>query len=243
MLEAGAALSAFFVGLLGATHCVAMCGGIVGALTLGLPAEARAHPQRLWPYLFAYNGGRIASYTVAGVLAGALGAQLASIFTPDHARTYGHALSAVFLIVLGLYLAGWWRGLVVLERAGAHLWRRIEPLGRHLLPVRNPLHAAALGLLWGWLPCGLVYSALAWAFAGADPIHGGMVMLAFGLGTSPMLLTMGAAAKWLAAATRNAWLRQVVGVVIILFGVYSLAMPTHSGHGATTDPPSHQHSM
>ena len=193
MLEAGTALSAFFVGLLGATHCVAMCGGIVGALTLGLPGEDTAQPQRLWPYLIAYNAGRIASYTLAGVLVGVLGAQLASVFTPAHAHTYGHAFSAVFLIVLGLYLAGWWRGLVVLERGGAHLWRRIEPLGRRLLPVRNPLHAAALGLLWGWLPCGLVYSALAWAFAGADPNrrHGDV---AFGLGTLPMLLTMGAAA-------------------------------------------------
>ncbi len=237
-------VSAFLVGLLGSTHCLGMCGGIVGALTLGLHDDIRRSPVRLFPYLAAYNLGRIASYAVAGAVVGLLSAQILRVAPPEQARLAAKIITGGFMIALGLYLAGWWPGLAALERLGGKLWTRIEPLGRRFLPVNHPLKALALGLVWGWLPCGLVYSALAWSLATGDAMRGATLMLAFGLGTLPMLFAMGAAARWLGQVTRLPWVRRGAGILILLFGVYTLAAPGgHAGHGgghASHDHSAHQ---
>ena len=149
-------VSAFLVGLLGSVHCLGMCGGIVGALTLGLEDSIRRSPLRLFPYLAAYNLGRITSYAVAGALLGLASSSVIHVAPPEQARLIAKVISGGFMIALGLYLAGWWPGLVALERLGGKLWVRIEPFGRRFLPVNHPLKALALGLVWGWLPCGLV---------------------------------------------------------------------------------------
>ena len=230
-------VSAFLVGLLGSVHCLGMCGGIVGALTLGLHEDIRRSPARLFPYLLAYNTGRIASYAVAGALVGFLSAQILHIAPPAQARLAAKIITGGFMIALGLYLAGWWPGLTALERLGGKLWIRIEPFGRRFLPVNNPLKALALGIVWGWLPCGLVYSALALSLAVGDAAQGALLMLAFGLGTLPMLFTMGAAARWLGSVVRLVWVRRAAGVLILLFGVYTLAAP--GGH-AVHDHSAHQ---
>lgn len=129
----------FMVGLLGGGHCAGMCGGIVGAVSMSLPG---ARPRL--PFLLAYNGGRILSYTLAGVLAGALGAS--SFFLghilPIQKILYG--LSSVMLVLLGLYLAGVWHGVTYVERLGSVLWRQLQPLSRRLLPVRSPWQAILL---------------------------------------------------------------------------------------------------
>ena len=224
--------SAFLVGLLGSTHCLGMCGGIVGALTFGLHDDIRRSPVRLFPYLAAYNLGRIASYAAAGAVVGLLSAQILRIAPPEQARLAAKIITGGFMAALGLYLAGWWPGLAALERLGGKLWVRIEPLGRRFLPVNHPVKALALGLVWGWLPCGLVYSALAWSLATGDPARGALLMLAFGLGTLPMLFAMGATARWLGQVTRRPWVRRGAGVLILLFGLYTLFAPgAHSGHG------------
>lgn len=219
-------LSAFLVGLLGGGHCVGMCGGIVGAVTLSLPGQ---RPQI--PFLLAYNGGRIASYTMAGVLAGLVGAS--SLFL-DHLLPIEKALYAlanVMLIVLGLYLAGLWQGVLVLERAGGVLWQRLQPLSKKLLPLRTTPQAFALGLLWGWLPCGLVYSVLVAALATGSAARGGLLMLAFGLGTLPALLAMGMAAVRLKAFLQNLWVRRASGLLVLAFGLLGLLrLWTQAGH-------------
>ena len=151
-LEAGY-IAAFVVGLLGGVHCVGMCGGIVGVLSLGLPEAVRRRPLATLPYLLAYNFGRIASYTLAGALLGGLGWLAASLVALHRAQNVLEVIAGLFMLALGLYLGGWWRGLRYVEQAGGLLWRRIEPLGRRFLPVRTPLHALLLGLVWGWLPC------------------------------------------------------------------------------------------
>ena len=225
-------VSAFLVGLLGSTHCLGMCGGIVGALTLGLHEDIRRSPARLIPYLLAYNTGRIASYAVAGAIVGFLSAQILHLVPLAQAHLAAKIITGGFMIALGLYLAGWWPGLSALERLGGKLWVRIEPLGRRFLPVNHPAKALALGLVWGWLPCGLVYSALAWSLATGDAARGALLMLAFGLGTLPMLSAMGAAARWLGNVARLVWVRRGAGILILLFGVYTLAAPGgHAGHG------------
>lgn len=209
--------AAFLVGLLGGGHCAGMCGGIVGAVTVTLPGS---RPQ--WPFLIGYNLGRIGTYTLAGALAGAIGA---SSFFLDHVLPIEkllYALANLMLILLGLYLAGIWRVLTRLEAVGGMLWQRLQPYSRRLLPVRTLPQALLLGTLWGWLPCGLVYSVLVAAIATADPVKGGALMLAFGLGTLPALLAMGMAAVQLKAWLQNLWVRRVSGLVVLAFGVAGL---------------------
>ncbi len=218
------ALSAFLVGLLGGVHCFGMCGGIVGALTLGLPVSARRRFRGVLPYLLAYNVGRIASYTLAGLLAGGVGAWAANLASVRHGQQVLQVLAGLFMIALGLYLAGWWRGLAQVEQAGGVLWRRIQPLGRGLLPVATPVQALGLGLVWGWLPCGLVYSVVIWAVAAGGAVKGGLILLSFGLGTLPTLLAMGAAAGVLAGWVRKPWVRQGAGVLVMGFGGYQMAV-------------------
>lgn len=209
--------AAFLVGLLGGGHCAGMCGPIVGAVTVTLPGS---RPQ--WPFLISYNLGRIGTYTLAGVLAGAIGA---SSFFLDHVLPIEkilYALANLMLILLGLYLAGIWRVLTRLEALGGRLWQRLQPYSRRLLPVRTVPQSLLLGTLWGWLPCGLVYSVLVAAIATADPVEGGLLMLAFGLGTLPALLAMGMAAVQLKAWLQNIWVRRVSGLVVLAFGVAGL---------------------
>lgn len=214
-------VAAFLVGLLGGVHCVGMCGGIVGALALGLPQEVRSS-RRMLPYLLAYNLARITSYTLAGALLGGVGYLAAHWSGLRHAQLGLQVLAGLFMVALGLYLAGWWMGLSRLERGGGHLWRRLEPLGRRLLPVRTPGQAFLLGLLWGWLPCGLVYSVLVWSISQGNALEGALLMLSFGLGTLPMLLLMGVAATRLGAFVRHAWVRRVAGLLVLLFGLWTL---------------------
>jgi len=219
MLTDVSLLSAFLVGLLGGVHCVGMCGGIVAALSLGLPADDRAIR---WRYQLSYNAGRIASYSLAGALFGGIG-WLASHWSGIHQVQLGlQLLAALFMIALGLYLGGWWNGLTRIERLGGVIWARLEPLGRRFLPVRSTGQALVLGAIWGWLPCGLVYSVLVWAISAGSPAQGAALLLSFGLGTLPNLLLMGAAADRLAARVRDVRTRQLAGVLVAGFGLYAL---------------------
>jgi sulfite exporter TauE/SafE len=192
-------------------------------------------------YLFAYNTGRIASYSIAGALAGALSAQIFSLVPPAQIKWMVRLVTGGFMIALGLYLAGWWPGLQRLEKWGGALWRRLEPVGRRLLPVNHPLKALGFGLVWGWLPCGMVYAALAWSLTSGSAGNGALLMLAFGLGTLPMLLAIGAFAEWLRDFVRHPRVRQLAGLGVLLFGLYTILAPgTHSAqrtgsHGHTSD--------
>jgi len=216
-------LAACLIGLTGGVHCFGMCGGIVGALALGLPPgrEERSLLARL-PYLLAYNGGRIASYVVAGALAGGVGAWAAHLVSVHRAQLGLQVVAGLFMVLLGLYLGGWWPVLGHLERAGGVLWRRIEPLGRRLLPVRTPAQALGVGLVWGWLPCGLVYSMLVWAMGSGGAVAGGSLMLGFGLGTLPALLAMGAVAATLAGWVGRPGVRRAAGILVVLVGCHEI---------------------
>lgn len=217
-------LTAFTVGLLGGVHCIAMCGGIVAALTLGLPVNQRGKSLQALPFHLAYNLGRIASYTVAGALFGGMGLASARLLPVQNVQTFLQAMAGVFMIALGLYLGGWWSGLARLERGGAVLWRKLEPLTRPLLPVRSPGAALLVGLVWGWLPCGLVYSVLVMALSAGGPLPGMGLMLAFGLGTLPTLLASGLLASKLSMLVRYPWVRQTAGATVFLFGAFTLAV-------------------
>ncbi|CEN56658.1 sulfite exporter TauE/SafE family protein [Candidatus Methylopumilus turicensis] len=210
-------ISAFLVGLLGGGHCVGMCGGIVGAVSMHLPqSKSKA------PFLLAYNTGRILSYTLAGSIAGLVGASsffLQNVLPIQHVL-YG--ISSLILIALGLYLAGIWHGVTYLEGAGKFIWKTLQPYSKRYIPVQNIKQAFFLGSLWGWLPCGLVYSVLIAAIATGSAVSGGLLMFAFGLGTLPTLLTMGMAAVKLKAFLQNVWIRRVSGLLVLGFGLLGL---------------------
>lgn len=211
-------IAAFSIGLLGSTHCVGMCGGIVGALTMGLPESTRSSPLKLLPWLLSYNLGRLISYGIAGLIIGLMSATASELFQIRF--PVGGVVGGVFMIALGLYVGGWYPTMQSLERLGGHLWQRIEPFGRKLMPVTSMPQALALGLLWGWLPCGLVYSTLAWSATTGDAVHSMLLMLAFGAGTLPMLLLMGGLAERLREITRMAWTRYIAGGALLLFGLF-----------------------
>ena len=213
-------ISAFLVGLLGGGHCVGMCGGIVSAVSMHLPNQSKTQPKIL--FLIAYNAGRILSYTLAGVLAGLLGA---SSFFLNHVLPIQHLLyfiSSLMLIFLGLYLAGFWHGMTYIENAGRSLWAKLQPYSKRFIPVQNLKQAFALGGLWGWLPCGLVYSVLIAAIATGSAFKGGLLMLAFGIGTLPTLLAMGMTAVKLKATLQNVWIRRISGLMVLGFGVLGM---------------------
>lgn len=228
-------LAALLVGFLGSTHCIGMCGGIAGATGVATAGGAPRSFVSRASYLLLYNFGRIFSYVVAGFLAATLGQIGLSIFPAAIAHGIALSISIVFLFGLGSYLAGWWSFLPGLERAGGTLWRVIEPWGRKLLPVKYPYQAFLFGAVWGWLPCGLVYSVLAWSAVTGEPWTGALMMAGFGLGTLPTLLCLGMAGQVLQRLRRNKGVRQAAGISLILFaavlfGLYKLNTPTHGNH-------------
>ncbi len=210
-------VSVFLVGLLGGVHCVGMCGGIVTALSLSSTTRRPAVPM-----LLAYNFGRIASYALAGAIVGAIGAStiLLERFVPAERVLYG--LANIMLILLGLYLAGLSRAVLALERVGSAVWARLQPLMKRFIPVRTLPQAFFTGAVWGWLPCGLVYSVLISALATASAAHGALLMLAFGAGTLPNLLAMGLFAQRLQTLTRKPGVRLAAGLLVAAFGVWGL---------------------
>lgn len=207
-------LALFLVGLLGGTHCVGMCGGIVGALVMGAPAR--------WSMLLAYNTGRIFSYTLAGGIAGALGAVSLGFDGALPVRLTLYFLANVMLVALGLYLIGVSQALAMTERAGQQLWRKIQPLTRRFLPAKTPGQAFPLGVLWGWLPCGLVYSALVSSLSAGSVERGAALMLAFGLGTLPNLLLAGIVLARFNEFVRHRSVRLFSGLLVLGFGVYGM---------------------
>ncbi|QTF58571.1 sulfite exporter TauE/SafE family protein [Stutzerimonas frequens] len=230
-------LSAWVLGLLGGGHCLGMCGGLMGALTMAIPPEQRARRLRL---LFAYNLGRVLSYALAGFLIGLAGWAVAK----SPAAMTLRVIAALLLISMGLYLAGWWSGLTRVEALGRGLWRHIQPVASRLMPVTSVSRALILGALWGWLPCGLVYSTLLWSASQGDALDSAMLMLAFGIGTWPVLLATGLAAERLTTLLRKRGVRVAGGIMVILFGIWTMPGPHQQwlmGHGSAASNGSHSH--
>jgi len=216
---------AFTVGLFSSVHCIGMCGGIMGALSYGLPAELRKDTPRYLLYLVSYNLGRIVSYAIAGGLLGALGGQLLELLGEGQGHRWLQWLAALFMVFIGLHVAGWLPRLASIERLGVPLWRRLEPVGRSLMPVKSMPKALIYGALWGWLPCGLVYTMLISTASKTGPVSGALYMAAFGLGTLPSVMATGLLAGRLYQLSRKPYLKEAVGVTIILFGLLTLWFP------------------
>jgi len=211
------------MGLLGGVHCAGMCGGIISALTLSIASDKRAHSNTLTLYLLFYNFGRILSYIIAGIAVAVIGAAIKNLGDAMVIRQVFSLIAAGVMILLGLYLTGWWpTAILKIEKAGSLLWRLIEPLARKLLPVNSPGQAFMAGLVWGWLPCGLVYTALLLSLSADSIVQGGLIMASFGIGTLPALFGIGYFSASLLPYLQKQWLRTTSGLMILSFGLYQL---------------------
>ncbi|QUJ69087.1 sulfite exporter TauE/SafE family protein [Photobacterium sp. GJ3] len=206
------------IGLLGAGHCLGMCGGIAAAITLGMPGQQQ---QRRFPFLLCYNLGRLVSYAAAGALIGGAVAGMASLSGLSTTLLYLRLLAALMMILLALYLGQWWQGVTKIEAVGQILWRRIAPLAQSMLPLKSPISAFPFGLLWGWLPCGLVYSTLSWAAVAGNAVSGAGVMLAFGLGTLPAMILVGTMAERLKLWLSNQIFKKTSAVLLLVYGIHT----------------------
>ncbi|NGN96728.1 sulfite exporter TauE/SafE family protein [Grimontia sp. S25] len=207
-------IAAFTVGLLGAGHCLGMCGGVAAAVSMGTPQN-----QRKSPFLLFYNGGRLLSYGLIGAIAGGLVAGVVGVTQITQQLLWLRLAAAIMMILLALYIGRFWNGLAYVEKVGQVLWKRLSPLSSKLLPLRSPFAALPFGMLWGWLPCGLVYSALSWAAVAGNALDGLLIMLAFGLGTLPAMILVGSAAEATKNLLNNLIFRRISSLILLMYGI------------------------
>ena len=229
-------LVALVMGLFSSMHCIGMCGSIIGTLTLSLKPEIREYKSRLLLFVLNYNFGRITSYTIAGLLAGVLESVLSMPFPEGHGHRFLQIFSAIIMAGAGLYIAGWFPRFAYLEKFGIFFWKRIEPFGRKLIPVQTLSQAYAFGMIWGWLPCGLVYAALALAATTGDVARSTFTMLFFGLGTLPAVLGAGMMTGYLTRLSKMRGFKWFVGISLIalaLIAAFPEINPVTFGYTAT----------
>ncbi|MEH6451777.1 MAG: sulfite exporter TauE/SafE family protein [Psychromonas sp.] len=211
--------AALLIGLLGAGHCLGMCSGIASALTFSIKAK-QSKAVSFFSLLF-YNLGRISSYSLAGAIFAASSGALVIWFGGKEALIYLRIIAAILMLLLALYISKIWRGLVVVEQAGQFIWKFIKPLAQKFIPLKHPVFAFPLGFFWGWLPCGLVYSTLSWAASSGSASNGMMIMLGFGLGTMPAMLTVGTFSNYLKRILNQHWFRYGSGLLLATFAVHT----------------------
>jgi uncharacterized protein len=212
-------LVAFIMGLFSTLHCLSMCGSIIGSLTLSLKREIREDKTQLLPFVLSYNMGRISSYALAGFFAGLLHNVLMLPLGEGQGHRILQIVSALIMTGAGLHIGGWFPRFAYIERAGAHLWRQIEPYGRRLLPVETLKHAYIFGVIWGWLPCGLVYAALALSATAGNEFRSTLTMLFFGLGTLPAVAGVGLMTNMMIGLSRMKEFRKLAGVSLLILAL------------------------
>ena len=210
-------LAALLIGLLGAGHCLGMCAGIASAITF---SENKTQSRiASFSSVLLYNLGRVSSYSLAGfIIAGSSGA-LIILLGGKEALIYLRMFAAILMLFLALYISKIWFGLLKLEQAGQHVWKFIKPIAQYFIPLKHPIFAFPLGFLWGWLPCGLVYSTLSWAASSGSATSGLLIMLGFGLGTMPAMLSVGSLSHQLKYYLNHKFFRYGSGLLLAAFAV------------------------
>ena len=232
----------FSLGLFSTLHCLAMCGGIITALSMGLIAAPSGNTG--YALVFNYNLGRIISYSIAGVMAGTAGMLFTQLTPEGSGHRILQIIAGLFLVMLGLHIGGWFPQFKKIEHISARAWQLLQPVGRLFIPVDHWFKALIVGSIWGWLPCGLVYSVLLWTVASADPIIGGSYMFAFGLGTLPGMVAAGILGERMRSILQKNRIKKVAGILILGYGVWSVfvnpvTLHSHEHSGS----PSHQHML
>ena len=228
------ALAALIAGLMGSAHCVGMCGGLSGLFATHTAARSTRHSL---VRALTYNTGRLLSYGVLGAAVAGLGGGLVAE-APALAMPMRIA-AGVLVILMGLQIAFGIQLLKPVERFGGSVWKHIAPMANRLLPLDTATKSLGLGLLWGLLPCGLVYSMLAVALASGNPVNGAAAMLAFGIGTTPAMLLTGMSAYRVSSFIRNK--RVAAGGLMVAIGILTLAMPAWHALAPADDGHAHHH--
>ena len=234
MSDASAVISlsaALVAGAAGSVHCVAMCGGLAGALSL---RTSHGNWRRTTRDCGLHHLGRLSGYAAAGALFGSLGVLLQSILNLPLLIVAIRVAAALLLVLVAVRILVGWNTLAALERLGGRFWRLLQPLMRHAVGARSEAGNLLLGFLWGWLPCGLVYSMLLFAALSGDSLRGAAIMLAFGIGTLPAMLGTSVLASQASQLTRWRGTRRAIGALLLVFGVWlgwaALASTEHLGH-------------
>ena len=213
MTEPLSFVTAIFLGLFGASHCLVMCGGIAAAAG----QADTAHRVR---GALMFNLGRIFSYTLAGGIVGTLGLWLSELHT--QMGLFLRTLAGLMLILMGLYIARWAMWLTRIEQIGKRIWSLVQPHAQKRLGRSDPVSQLTLGALWGWLPCGLIYSTLSWVAAMGDPVSGALAMFGFGLGTLPAIFSASLASAFIMGLISRSIIRVIAGALLIGYGVVTL---------------------
>lgn len=213
--------AAFIAGIAGSAHCFAMCGGLAGALGMRARATA-ASPRSAFTNALSYHVGRLSGYAVAGAICGLIGATLQAVLDLARLGAGLRVASGVLLVLIALRTLSPWNPLRWLETIGAKFWRRLQPLTLGTGRLAGPTQGIALGFLWGWLPCGLVYSMLLFAALSGNALNGAAILLAFGLGTLPSMLTSSVLASQMHRLVQSRWPRLASGVLLLVFGAWMI---------------------
>lgn len=216
--DAPALVTAFLAGLLGSGHCFAMCGAIAAT-----PALTRPDNAARWAVPLVFNGGRLVSYAILGAVVALLAAAPGS--SSGLAPSWGQALrllTAILILLIGLQFLFGWNLLGPLERLGGRLWARVRPLTARTAQFGPLTGRWLLGLCWGLLPCGLVYSILFLAASSGHALSGALVMLAFGVGTLPSMLGMGWAGESISLFVRDRFVRRFIGAGLVLLAAWAM---------------------
>lgn len=222
--------AALTAGLAGSGHCLAMCGGLAGALGMRARASATSTTAAI-RNASLYQAGRLGGYTLAGALFGSFSAAFKSFLHLPELAMGLRVLSGMLLVLIAARILFTWNALAGLERLGANFWRRLQPLARHATQRSDVTANLVLGFLWGWLPCGLVYSMLLLATLTGSATSAAAVMLAFGIGTLPSMLTGSLCASHLQSWLRQRWPRALSGALLALFGVWMAVAALQMGGG------------
>jgi hypothetical protein len=213
--------AALLLGLAASGHCLVMCGGISAALGIATAKRADGRPRT--GLLVVYQAGRILSYTLAGLLFGGMLGGAIALLDIDAVRNGLRVLSACALL-LGAFVA-FGRVRDPGFGIGRRLWPKLAPLGRKLLPVDTLPRALGFGMLWGWMPCGFVYTVLIIATLQLNALGGAMTMAAFGLGTAPALLISAYGAQRIAGFAARPATRHIAGSVLLISALLTVAGP------------------
>ena len=205
----------------------------MGALSLSLPVDVRSKRSRLFLFVSLMNIGRIISYMAAGLVAGAFGLEILKALGLDNAHQILKYVGVIFMVAIGFYLAGWFPQMARVEKIGQPVWKVLQPIAKKMMPINSPWRALVYGMAWGWLPCGLVYVVLLSAITAGSAVQGSSMMLAFGLGTLPTMISAGFMASWLRRFASSVQTRRIIGILIIIMAIASLYL----GAGYTE----HQH--
>lgn len=225
-------LACFIAGLSSTLHCFGMCGGI--STMLSLQSEQSEQYLRKYQNAFLYNAGRIFSYAMIGLLAG-----ISSQFATYHFLKNGHQIlqiiSSIILITIALHILGLFSSFKIIEKVAYILWKKVQLLFKWLLPAKSPIAVFSFGLIWGWLPCGMVYSVLLLAVSSANALDSMLYMLAFGLGTLPGMFSASAGSSYINGLTKKAMFKYIsavllIGIALIPFYSSFFSDNDHSNH-------------